>query len=209
MKRFWIRLGLCALTLTPICGCQKVTPERIPFAEGKSLVCPENTRRVEVTNTSYPEYYCIGDHGRTGEWLEFDVNGRLRTRAEYHNDKLNGKWTLYHADGSVDTQGQTVDGKRTGEWKQWYVNGNLRSIKHYDNNRLHGNVELYYQTGTLMAKGDYVDEFEEGPWQVFTPEGKLARECRMQRGEEKDCVIHIEDFQITSKKYNSKERGPL
>ena len=101
------------------------------------------------------------------------------------------------------------DDARTGKWTQYYVNGKLRSIKHYENNEQHGTVELYYQTGTIMARGDYVNNFEEGPWQVFTPDGKLARECRMDHGEEKDCKIFIKEFQPTSKVYQSKERGAL
>ena len=194
-----------------VTGCQKgeADHEGMPFKEALELKCPDQTRRVEVKNTSYPEYYCVGMDGRTGLWLEFDVNGRLRTRANYVKDKLNGAWTSYHPNGQVDTEGQMANDVRTGEWKQYYVNGKLRSVKHYENNQLHGSVELYYNTGTIMARGDYVNDFEEGPWKVFTPKGELARECRLEHGEEKECQILIKDFQPTTKVYQSKERGAL
>lgn len=191
-------------------GCQK-QPEttREPFAEAKSLVCPQNTRKIEVTNTSYPEYYCVGTEGRTGTWLEFDVNGRIRTRAEYRNDKMNGSWLHYHPDGSVETKGQMVDDKRTGEWIQFYVNGAVRSRKTYEDNHQSGPMKLFYQTGELMAEGRFEGDFEEGSWKVYTPKGELARECNMVHGEEKDCIIHIKDFQPSTYKYNSKGKGAL
>lgn len=194
-----------------ICGCSKEVNHtgREPFLEGKSLVCPPNTQRAEVTNTSYPEYYCVGLDGRVGTWLEFDVNGRLRTRAEYKNDKLNGPWLHYHPDGSVETQGQMLDDMRIGEWKQFYINGAIRSIKNYKENRQSGSIQLFYQTGGIMAEGTFLEDYEEGPWKVYTPEGKLARECNMVHGEEKDCRIYIKDFQISTYSYNSKERGAL
>lgn len=194
-----------------VVGCQKgqANQEAEPFKEVRDLKCPDHTRRVEVTNTSYPEYYCVGMDGRTGLWLEFDVNGRLRTRANYVKDKLNGAWTSYHPNGQIDTEGLMENDVRTGKWTQYYVNGKLRSVKHYENNRLHGGVELYYNTGTIMASGDYVNDYEEGPWKVYTPKGELARECRLEHGEEKECQIFIKDFQPTSKFYPSKERGAL
>ena len=194
-----------------ICGCSKEMNDagREPFIEGKTLVCPSNTHRAEVTNTSYPEYFCVGMEGRVGTWLEFDVNGRLRTKAEYNHDKLNGPWFHYHPNGAVETQGQMQDDMRVGEWKQFYVNGAIRSIKNYKANHQSGNIQLFYQAGGLMAEGAFLDDYEDGPWKVYTPEGKLARECNMVHGEEKDCVIHIKDFQVSTYSYASKERGAL
>lgn len=175
------------------------------FAEGLQLACPENTKRVEKRDSSYPEFYCVGPEGRVGTWLEYDAYGRLRTRATFENDKMSGEWIQYHPNGQIDLRGMMVDNKRDGEWKQWYVDGKLRSIKRYAQNVLNGRVELFYLNGAKMAEGDFVDDFEEGPWKVYTPEGKLARECRMEHGEEKDCVVHIKDFKIKSKSFGDRK----
>lgn len=201
--------GLIAL-LIMMQGCQKTaTEKRIPFAEGKSLTCPENTKKAETLNTSYPEYFCVGTDGKSGPWLEFDVNGRIRTRTEYVNDKINGQWIHYHPDGQIDTQGQMENDLRVGAWTQFYINGEKRSIKTYAGNKLNGPLKLFYQTGGLMAEGTFKDDFEEGPWKVYTPEGELARECVMVHGKETNCVIHIKDFQPATYRYNSEENGAL
>ncbi len=208
--KYAILTGLFLFAATTM-GCSK-TPEpsgHQPFSEAASLICPENTKRIEDKTSSYPEYYCVGENGKQGTWLQFDVNGRLRIRTQYVDDHQNGIWTQYHADGSTDTVGQMKDDMRIGEWKQYYVNGKPRSIKHYEASQLTGRVELFYQEGSLMAEGDYQADFEEGPWKVYTPEGKLARECRMEHGMEKDCVIHIKDFQPSTFRYNSKDLGAL
>ena len=191
-------------------GCQQNAVKQFePFAEARAMVCPDKTQRIEVRESSYPEFYCVGFKGRTGPWLEFDAEGRLRKRAEYLNDKMNGEWFAYHPNGMIETRGQMKDDMRVGLWTQYYINGQMRSEKNYANNQQDGPLKLYYQDGKLMADGAYVAGIEEGPWHVYTPEGKLARECRLVHGEEKDCIIHDKDFQITTFTYESKERGPL
>jgi len=210
MKLRDIKLGMMTLGIVALtCACDNKPQQRQPFAEAADFVCPDGARRVEIRETSYPEFYCVGEKGRTGTWLEFDVNGRLRKRGEYKDGKLNGPWIAYHADGSVETSGQMVNDERTGVWTQTYVNGVRRSEKSYKNNQLDGPIKLYYMTGELMAEGGHVAGIEEGPWKVYKPDGKLARECMLVHGEEKDCVVHDKDFQITTYQYESKERGPL
>ena len=175
------------------------------FSEGKSLICPENTHRVEKMDSSYPEFYCVGYEGRQGPWLEYDAYGRLIKRSAFKNDKYNGEWIQYHPNGKIETQGQIVDNNREGMWTQWYIGGNKRSVKHYLHNSIHGRVELYYLNGTLMADGVYENDLEEGQWKVYTPEGKLARECKMVHGEETDCVVHIKEFEIKSIKFGDRK----
>ena len=198
------------LMMSLMAGCDgNAKKAHKPFAEGDALACPESTERVEMKGSSYPKYYCVGRDGRTGPWLEFDVNGRLRTRATYVRDKLNGAWTQYHSDGSVETKGQMKDDMRTGMWEQFYVNGKPRSVKNYADNHLDGRVVLFYQEGGIMAEGEYRNDFEEGPWKVYTPDGRLARECRMEHGKEEDCTIHLKDFQPSTYQYAAGDRGAL
>ena len=190
------------IVVVAMSGCSQQPQKPQKYAEAAQMVCPEQTRRVEMTNSAYPEFYCVGT------WLEYDANAHLRKRAEYKADKLNGEWTAYHNDGSVETRGIMANDLREGEWTQYYVNGNIRSVKHYKDNMIHGQVKLYYQSGGLMAEGEYVDNLEEGPWKVYLEDGRLARECRLEHGEEKDCEIFIKQDTET-RVYNSKERGPL
>lgn len=183
-------------------GIQRV---KDAFAEGLKLQCPENTKRVEKRDSSYPEFYCVGAEGRVGPWLEYDAYGRIRTRAMFVKDKMTGEWIQYHPNGQIDLKGEMIENKRNGEWKQWYVDGKIRSVKHYEMNVLNGHVELYYLNGTKMAEGDFVNDFEEGPWKVYTNDGRLARECRMDHGEEKDCIVHVKDFKIKFKSFGDRK----
>ena len=201
-------LLLSCVVILSLCGCARQPEKPQKYAEAAQMVCPEQTRRVEITNSAYPEFYCVGMDGRVGTWLEYDANGHLRKRADYKADKLNGKWAAYHNEGGIETEGTMADGMREGEWTQYYVNGKPRSIKHYKNNQIHGAVKLYYQTGGLMAEGDYVEGYEEGPWKVYLEDGRLSRECRLDHGEEKHCNIYIKQ-DAESRAYHSKERGPL
>ena len=201
-----ILIGVSGLAET---GCRQGTADYRPFAAAEEMVCPDGAQRVEVRESSYPEFYCVGEEGRVGPWLEFDENGRLRKRAEYSHDKMNGSWEAYHPNGLVETRGQMSDDKRTGVWVQYYVNGSLRSEKNYADNQLEGPIKLYYQDGRLMADGGFSAGIEEGKWRVYTPEGKLAKECDLVHGEEKNCVVHEEGFKASTYVYESRELGPL
>ena len=159
MKLRDIKLGMMTLGIVALtCACDNKPQQRQPFAEAADFVCPDGARRVEIRETSYPEFYCVGEKGRTGTWLEFDVNGRLRKRGEYKDGKLNGPWIAYHADGSVETSGQMVNDERTGVWTQTYVNGVRRSEKSYKNNQLDGFCVidlLHSQSSSTAQKEQY------------------------------------------------------
>lgn len=202
-------IALLALFACALSGCKNDQQNSGEFAEVSAFACPDKTKRVEDKSSSYPEFYCVGFDGKEGPYLEFDARGRIKTKANYHNDKLVGTWTAFHPDGSIDTVGEMDDNKRVGTWKQFYVNGNLRSEKVYRDSVQNGPVKLYYQSGQLMAQGQFENGLEEKRWQVFTPQGKLARECDMVHGKEENCTIHIKEFQIESRVYNSSERGAL
>jgi len=197
-----ITSAICAiLTLGLLSGCQSeklAAQARVPFEEASRLDCPPQTSRIEKRSSMFPEFFCVGDHGRQGPWLEFDPHGNLKTQAFFVDDKLTGPWIAYHIGGAIEQQGEMRQNMRQGKWTQWYVDGTLRSEKHFVNGEQHGSVTLYYRNGVIMAQGDYVNDLEEGPWKVYTPEGKLARECRLDRGDEKDCVVHIRDFNTKS-----------
>lgn len=212
MIRLRSACGILAAASVCLCAasCEKKdAAQNEPFAELKTFQCPQQTNRVDDKESSYPRYFCVGFDGKQGPYLEFDAHGRIKLAANYDKDKLNGTWTSYHPTGAVDTTGTMKDGKRVGQWTQYYVNGNMRSQKTYDNDIQNGDVALYYQAGGIMAKGAFVADLEQGLWQVYTPDGKLARECTMTDGKETDCNILIKDFQITTKSYNSGERGAL
>jgi len=219
MKNFAFVLFAAILLL--VSGCQKQTAKDTQnevklgpggevlvenaFAEGKNLVCPEKTKRVEKMDSNYPEFFCVGFEGRQGPWLEYDAYGRIIKRAAFDHDKFSGDWIQYHTNGAIETKGQMDNNNRVGEWTQWYIDGSRRSVKHYSNNEIHGRVELYYLNGTLMAEGEYVHDLEEGTWKVYTPEGELARECNMVHGEEGECIVHKKDFEIKHMKFGDRK----
>lgn len=201
--------SLAVLLLLSATACSPKTKDETAFDKAENMPCPEKTNRIIERNSSYPKVYCIGFDGRQGPYLEFDAHERLKLSANYSKDTLNGTWTSYHPNGVIDTTGEMKNGERDGVWTQYYVNGNIRSKKTYSANTQNGPVELFYQSGGLMAKGSFTDDLEQGKWFVYNNEGKLARECEMVDGKESNCVIHIKDFQITTKSYNSSELGAL
>lgn len=194
--RLLLFLGI-AITLVCL-ACQPPKTKKIvkPFAEAETIECTSGTERVENYDSSFPEVFCIGELGKSGPWLEFDENGSLKTKANYVDDKMQGLWTSYHPNGVIDAQGMMKQNMRVGEWKQWYVDRTLRSEKEYKNNLYNGKTRLYYRNGALMAEGQFENDLEEGQWKVYTPENKLARECLYAAGQEKNCVIHIKEFEV-------------
>jgi antitoxin component YwqK of YwqJK toxin-antitoxin module len=185
-------------------GCQRTKQSQVKDELDLELDCPPNTKRVEKLDLAQPEIFCIGENGKQGPWKEFSKDMKLRVLATFVDDKLQGPWTMFSVTGKAELQGQYHDGKRTGRWLEWYVDGNKRSEKEYVDGLEHGYTKVWYRNGELMAEGQYVNSLEEGPWKVYNPQGKLARECVMVQGEETDCVVHDKEFQISSRKNESK-----
>ena len=78
--------------------------QKIPAALVKKIV----KHRITEINASYPR--------KSGEYLEFYDNGRLKAVGKYKSGKLHGNWQWYRKDGTKLRSGQFKLGEQVGTW---------------------------------------------------------------------------------------------
>ena len=59
------------------------------------------------------------------------AEGKTAFEAEYHRNKLHGKWVSMYQNGHLQDSGHFEKNIPDGQWNSWYANGNRRSIRSY------------------------------------------------------------------------------
>ena len=132
-----------------------------------------------------------------GEWLEWDVNGQIRSKKNFLNGSLNGPFTNWGRNGQINTKGFFKDGRRhgvfieyyesgkilsegkyikdyrAGEWKFWYESGQLKSKGFFKEGQRHGLFVEYYDSGQITSKGKWNDSARTGEWKFWYENGQL------------------------------------
>ncbi|MEC5199648.1 antitoxin component YwqK of YwqJK toxin-antitoxin module [Arthrobacter sp. PL16] len=88
---------------------------------------------------------------RTGEWMHYFGDGRLRPVSNYAAGSLTGPATWYRATGGLLQRGGFIDGEKHGFWQRWNA------------------------AGATMDEGDFDHGSKTGQWTYFNPDGTVKR----------------------------------
>ncbi len=100
-----------------------------------------------------------------GEWEEYYLNGKIKSKGTYKDGKKYGKWEYYFTTGKVEQKGAYgANGRYTGEWNWYYENGNLLRREEFRKGIEDGELAEYTLQGELITKGEYFDGEREGEW---------------------------------------------
>lgn len=110
-------------------------------------------------------------HGReNGAWTLCDKAGG-KTEEVYRDGMLEGRQTVWGANGQKLTEGDYAQGKPTGQHVAWFESGAKKAEIEYKDGQRHGQVRYYFENGTLQIEGEMVDGKKEGQWVYFTADG--------------------------------------
>lgn len=71
---------------------------------------------------------------KNGKSIKYFEDGKLMLESFYVNDQLEGTFTLYHANGTMRTQGSFKQGLKTGKWVIYDEDGVEISVDSYKEN---------------------------------------------------------------------------
>ncbi|PQO46734.1 hypothetical protein [Blastopirellula marina] len=80
-----------------------------------------------------------------GKWCE----------QEYVGDKLNGRWTVYFANGSKNWERLHKNNRKEGYFRQWTEDGRLIEEQWYHQDQLHGLWRKWDEAGNEKIVGDF------------------------------------------------------
>jgi uncharacterized protein YdhG (YjbR/CyaY superfamily) len=97
------------------------TKGSIHFEPGKSIPKPLMNKivheRISQINSEYPK--------KSGEFLEFYLNGVLKAKGRYKGGKQSGDWTWFRKTGVIMRSGSFKNGEQIGNWITYDANGKV------------------------------------------------------------------------------------
>ena len=127
--------------------------------EGKKLYCAKIT--------------ADGVKIRHGEYMSWHENGKLHEVSNYKDDKLDGKFELFHSNGKpyyVVTNYK--DGKEDGKFESFYASGKKEEVLNYKDGKRDGKYESFHSNGKLHEVSNYKDGKRDGKFESFYENGK-------------------------------------
>jgi antitoxin component YwqK of YwqJK toxin-antitoxin module len=93
-----------------------------------------------------------------------------------------GHWRYFAEDGTLESEGEFVNGKKNGPWKYYYPSGKVASEGSFVQDEPAGDWVYYFEDGNTSAKGQYVGGKKNGYWCSFNGSGRLRSEITYQNG---------------------------
>lgn len=128
--------------------------------------------KVEKVTEFGKEIYTTDQEGnKQGMFVELSTSGDTLFVANYKDDKLDGKRSIYAKEGYVKTVENYKEDMFHGPILTYYDNGQLQTKGNYTNNVLDKDFYLYYETGELKEKSTISDNEENGPFEEYYKSG--------------------------------------
>jgi len=133
-------------------------------------------------NEAHASYEGNYDHNKREGVFRYYENGKLKTEANYRNDKLDGVGKVYYENGTVSTETNYEDGKPDGLMRTYYEDGNIKEEMSYKNGILNGLLSSYYRNGKLEVEKTLKNGQLNGPSKHYDQDGNLEEEVFFVKG---------------------------
>jgi antitoxin component YwqK of YwqJK toxin-antitoxin module len=125
------------------------------------------------------------EHLLHGKFTEFHDNGKLKTQGQFKEGNPDGSWRYFHFNGRVYEQGIYRNNIKDSLWQQWDDQGKLTKESLYDysaDNPFAPVREKEYNALGLLVKSKEVNTEKQAILQEWSPQGKLMRYVRYSTG---------------------------
>jgi len=117
----------------------------------------------EVTEETYPDgspkrvclYKGKGESKELIRETTFYPNKQMQMQGAYKNNLRDGKWTYWHENGKLWSEGFFKAGKSDGKRTTYFDNGKVRYTGFYKEDNRVGKWSFYDENGRLLQEVDY------------------------------------------------------
>lgn len=96
------------------------------------------------------------DNKKQGLWNEFEADGDLFLQCQYLNDTLNGECLGYFSNGSPNITGYYKKGIRDSLWSFYYNNGRVRKKGFFRNGKQIGHWAYFSKDGEQVDSSEFI-----------------------------------------------------
>ena len=144
-----------------------------------------------ITDKKCASFYRVGkidsiNVNVTGDFYDFDINGKLYLKATMVNNGIEGYAYYYYKSGKIKEEGNYNKNTRVGKWKYYYSNGEIEKIYSFDseeptvleayakngkatvingNGKIHTEFSNYKQCSSFEVWGDLLNGKKNGVWE--------------------------------------------
>jgi len=158
-----------------------------------------------LDNYTYRDPLAEGQYDRgakIGKWIYYDDTGKIDTIISYPSPTPSQyNFVLYHSEGAIAFEGDTIAGTRQGLWTSYtnegalenqmsFTNGhfsgtyikNRWEISLYKDSKLHGAKQRYDDNKKLESVTQYVAGVKQGAYLSYYPSGQLKSSSTYEKG---------------------------
>ncbi len=114
---------------------------------------------------------------KEGVWRFVSLNHAWMVEAGFKENRLDGLWSLFDAQGGLRITVEMKDGLREGKAVLWRDEGLPLLVKHFHQDLAHGPIRMYDQAGKLLGVGSYRKGVMSGEWMMDDPNLGLHSEA--------------------------------
>lgn len=115
------------------------------------------------------------DKIKTGEWISYWDNGKLKSKEMYVNNAIHGERLVYDSEEHLIEKQYYSNGIKTGVWQTFYPSGKVKSQTTYKNSTPYGNHKTFFENSQVEFTGSYINGKKTGTWNYYNAEGKQVR----------------------------------
>lgn len=155
---------------------------------------------------------------RTGVWMKYHPNKRIRYKGQFKNGKEVGVFkfyditdsrnpiaikrfsnssdsvsvSFYSLKGNLKSNGFFIGKKRVGIWKYFFADGKMMSKEFYVDGKLEGELINYYPNGKPAEISLYRNGLQNGISQKYSSKGILIEEVMFENGKPNGLAKYFE-----------------
>ena len=155
---------------------------------------------------------------RTGVWIKYHPNKRIRYKGTFENGKEVGVFKFYDIvdskypiiikkfsrnsesvraqfftiNGKLQTEGAFIGRDRVGNWKYFRPDGKLVTEENYKNGKLHGEQITYYPDGQVTEFSIYKNGLKHGTASKYSSKGILIEEIEYKNDQPNGIAKYFE-----------------
>lgn len=121
---------------------------------------------------------------KTGTWVTYHPEGRVKTLATYAGGKLNGIYLELTNRGMIELEAFYKDGFLNGKYSMYKSGSRMVEQRNYLMGKLHGIYHTYHERKNKVQKEiSYKNGVQDGPYRFYDEEGNVTMEYIYKDGE--------------------------
>lgn len=113
------------------------------------------------------------------DWWTTKIDIRLQPAGG--KDIRTGKWTQWHANGTIRSQGSYIAGKPNGNHLWWHENGQKQLAGKYAEGIAESRWTRWHSNGQKAEEGTYLAGTKQGQWDIWNEQGQLVNNSNVPR----------------------------